>query len=840
MRKKVKCVRIKERFGCFVKKLSLFWFGVFALEIFLLFQNGTIKCLVADGLLMQINLLAIAIIPCLWVIYLIFDFLIAAFDLSRIYQILLSKYFTKGSAASCAEFGVVLENCSTIVLFPDVSPSEGKGKKVWGWGAEAYINSDFSKCLDDKETVLCLGAKPKAFSEHVSMNLKLVAVNKENLRILRKEDRTEVVRQFFTDGKLGFDAPIHGECLILTADGKFVAPAKYADKLTWRINLQSPTEATQNEDFCAFYFENVQKEVSCILEGTGNEQPFCKTGILSLYLKHDTGEVGICTVIELGKKSDEFKNEKIRFIDATNERMIAEIVSDSKKHDEGRYCALIYAYAQKDALKYSEEFCRINKNKILSALLRANKVYAEDVSAEKDSSSNCSFETYFHSKLPDAADKRQSPFFIRSSKWSSATNFFRCKRIPGSWIWGVVVFVLVFILENILLPIITSGDFAQLSVREFFIALCGNFPDKSLLVLVCAAFVLATLVIGIIHNRFVEKRQRKILDKGERAVKHGNFEVRGIFLAGDFNGYDPLSVKLRLTPYEHHFPQDLKEESLGFYKADPDDGMKFVISEFQNRRNVLECRLDKCKYTDVRAVQQLVLHAKDGPAKKQLDTYREALSKLNPCSKDMLTDKYRRNLPPNALCAHVVVMTQDGYVVVMKRDSQTFYSPCAIAVSAEEQMSQNDIYEDKVRLNNWVERLCEEEMGLTIDNCNRESLGDIRVMSIFEEKDILNVAICIVLKLNITRRQLQAIMKYFPRKDYEGIFAFAKMEDVWNHYVKTMNEDKNKTSNNEPDKYHPTSIYRLYWCAVREQRFDIAAKILAFLESRCPNGEECT
>ena len=141
-------------------------------------------------------------------------------------------------------------------------------------------------------------------------------------------------------------------------------------------------------------------------------------------------------------------------------------------------------------------------------------------------------------------------------------------------------------------------------------------------------------------------------------------------------------------------------------------------------------------------------------------------------------------------------------------------------------MSILDIYDDGVRLGTWIERMCEEELGLTKRNSNSRTLGEIRLMSVFQEKEILNVALCLAMKLRVTKRGLESILKYFPRKDYEGTFLFVKVEDLWNHYLKSIRDGR--------EIYHPTSIYRIFWAALTVKRFDIARRILALEMGKRP------
>jgi hypothetical protein len=97
-------------------------------------------------------------------------------------------------------------------------------------------------------------------------------------------------------------------------------------------------------------------------------------------------------------------------------------------------------------------------------------------------------------------------------------------------------------------------------------------------------------------------------------------------------------------------------------------------------------------------------------------------------------------------------------------------------------------------------------------------------MSVFQEKDIMNVSLALVLWLNVKSKQLQAIIQHYPRKDNEGTFAFLKWEELYNWYVHTI-IPKGKTPS-EDCNFHPTSIYRMYWGAIASLRFDIARRIL--------------
>ena len=114
-----------------------------------------------------------------------------------------------------------------------------------------------------------------------------------------------------------------------------------------------------------------------------------------------------------------------------------------------------------------------------------------------------------------------------------------------------------------------------------------------------------------------------------------------------------------------------------------------------------------------------------------------------------------------------------------RRSPELSYYPNAFDSSAEEQLNVVDFEKEGIRVTNWVERFLQEELGVTCKNSESSSVGQVKVMSIFLEEDALNMALAVKVRLNVTAKQLLAILDSWPRKDYEFQYQMV----TWNQNI---------------------------------------------------------
>ena len=820
MNSSMKAIKIRETLTKWAKSYTFFCFSIFLLEVFRFFMSG--REFRAGSVLVIINAVLLGSAVVLWMGCGILTLYIHVFSWERRYQALLRRFFICPEAMPFVNFGVVFDEYLTLTLFPSISPYDGYRNKVWGWDVGGRIR--WKVCGERMEdSVLCLTTRPKVFSEQITMDLKLAAKKPDDLNFLpppsrqANENRQRLLVECFRNHKIGFDAPIHGECILLSSDGKLVS-ATSSSKMTWRISLKGAMLKCGDE-FCEPYFMEVRDALATAIGVSKDLLEVQKIGILSLYLNQTTGEVGFCTLVQLKNSSADLACEKISFVKCDDERDCASIVSNMSIRGESRYCLLIYAYAQMDIYAFAERLLAKNRLKTVISLWGKR----EGKSAKQFPVDDL-FESEFKDEMPSAPLMGESQLYIRTPWKDRIKNFFhgffRYRLIPfvARHAKGISIATLSFVFGNLIEPVLTNPNLATFDVSMFPSFLSKTLSTRSLLPLLLAFTILLIAGLASFVNYIVLKRQRPFLAEG--CSLFGNC---GIFCAKDCRGADIANVEIRVTDQTHPFPEGLRVPEI--YIADNDDGIKYVLSDCQLSKGSIVCTLDQCLFSDTQAVQRMIKKEKGGTLRilgkdyeNQLDQYRQSLSKLRLGQR--ITSSDRENLPPNSLCAHALVMTSDGYVVVMKRDAATSYYSKRYSVSIEEQMSDLDVFKGKVCLRTWIERMCEEEFGITRQNTNCDSLGNIYLMSIFEEKEILNIALCIYIRLKVSKAQLQYILRYFPRKDYEGFFAFVRMEDLWNHYVKTILAGRNMT-------YHSSAIYRIFWASICERRFDIVDRIRA-------------
>lgn len=156
---------------------------------------------------------------------------------------------------------------------------------------------------------------------------------------------------------------------------------------------------------------------------------------------------------------------------------------------------------------------------------------------------------------------------------------------------------------------------------------------------------------------------------------------------------------------------------------------------------------------------------------------------------------------PQALVLHLTVATRDGFVLLTQRSHKVVYHPRTWSYSIEEQLSTEDLaYDESSVIACWVARALGEELGVRRAEATG---GDVRILAVFLEADILNVAIAALVTLDLDRERLDGTIRGWPRKDYEfGDWDFIAWSDLASHLVR-------------PDRrLHPSSGLRMFLAGI--------------------------
>jgi pyrimidine deaminase RibD-like protein len=153
---------------------------------------------------------------------------------------------------------------------------------------------------------------------------------------------------------------------------------------------------------------------------------------------------------------------------------------------------------------------------------------------------------------------------------------------------------------------------------------------------------------------------------------------------------------------------------------------------------------------------------------------------------------------PNALCMHLIVITQDHKVLLTKRSPKVAYHPNSWSASVEEQLDIQDLDgKTETDCRAWAVRFLQEELGLGPEGYHADT---IRILSVFLESDILGISLCTTVELSLSSDDLIPILRANPRTDYEFTeWAFLDCERE-SLMTELLNPSK---------RYHPTTEYRL-------------------------------
>ncbi len=178
---------------------------------------------------------------------------------------------------------------------------------------------------------------------------------------------------------------------------------------------------------------------------------------------------------------------------------------------------------------------------------------------------------------------------------------------------------------------------------------------------------------------------------------------------------------------------------------------------------------------------------------------------------------------PSILCLHAVLVTTDDRVTIVRRGAGVHYYSGKYAATIEEQFNPRKDAPDgasrPTTLGPWVSRALHEEMAL--DDATHYSLNDVRVLSIFLERTIMNISLSVLVPLQISADELRSHLANHPRPDYE----FDRVQFF-------TDEEALRELRAPSLSHHPTSRYRLLMMLFGARGSDWIKRKLVDLEGR--------
>lgn len=176
---------------------------------------------------------------------------------------------------------------------------------------------------------------------------------------------------------------------------------------------------------------------------------------------------------------------------------------------------------------------------------------------------------------------------------------------------------------------------------------------------------------------------------------------------------------------------------------------------------------------------------------------------------------------PGVAVVHVLVVTNDDRLVFCQRSPYAGYHPSRWSVSFEEQINQKDLAFGNTALSAAAIRGFQEEFA----SGHVITLDDIRILGVFLEYNILNMAFCVYVKAPLSFDEIKSNWDTKAKDKWEAIKIVAEPFTLEN-IVRFLQLGYYGEIEAKREKFHSTSKYRLFLAAVN--RFGLDAVNHAF------------
>jgi len=717
------------------------------------------------------------------------------------YAKVLKDYFVDSNLQEYSNYGITWKKIMTLMSHPEMSHVRKAENVFWGWGDDGTL----TVCPEDASCVewqngFSLKVRPWTCTEQ------------KNVKLMVKAPVIDA-EMSWEDFKKQFDICMKKE-QILYNNQLYIYPL-FLDENGRAIRLQadviqplllSKEHLNQENDIDAIVFEKCVEQLQRQSGYNENAWKPMRYGIVSLFQQVMLEEaklpwIGLLAFVQLRNETVKQLEEQ-QLVEAyyKDEAEVVKFLLDDFQDELVQYALLMYTYTKLKRYDFVElflqEFLRGEKQRkrITSLRKEAEKIYNGNAKEGLVSKSKL----WIRRALYNLSD------FIVSSPWKK------------------ILFLLIFALENIIEPFTVGSAKVSLNVQSIWNALV--LENVETIVLLAMVGLLWLLLLFLFSRESIKNwlnpgqrmLQNLTTTKKEKYVQIG--KNTNLFWAYDLVvGWNEEKVSICVARDDYETAKELLKYENERIINETNDGTKFrmisVSEDVENEKIMI--LVDRCKYTETMRVQEMLrrYHA-NGAHQADYKCFRDALLNLKERSNVIRLEE----IPPNSLCMHAVILTKDDYVLLTTRSENLAYYPGAYDCSAEEQLHKDDFDLDGVRIQNWVERFLEEELGLTKENCASSSLGTIRLLSVFIEEDALNIALVVKIRLNTSKAELEAILDNWPRKDYEFKYQLVNWEAIVEQFEKAQRGELQKG-------FHPTAVNRMYLVACSEMRFDMAERI---------------
>jgi len=314
---------------------------------------------------------------------------------------------------------------------------------------------------------------------------------------------------------------------------------------------------------------------------------------------------------------------------------------------------------------------------------------------------------------------------------------------------------------------------------------------------------------GMVFARLLDSLRESIRGAPIPAVFQDNYVVDGAMTlsicraeGGKITGLPLSKVAIVIENEPFALPQDLEAEYHSFFREKAHDPGRYWDEHGKGDGDKLMLsKLPLIMSDHIDAGGKIYLYVRPVKYSQGLFFQERFLKDAGVIAKNLkdLADEHRAPFP-SILCLHMVIITQDERVVVVRRAPTLHYYPGKYAATIEEQLHPKKDFEavgaDRIMsVEAWVRRALEEEFSLSDHHFAPE---DARILSVFLEHTIMNLSLCALVRIKLDASSLRAHLASNLRSDYEfDRTLFFSSDEALSEVVSPSLA------------HHPTSRYRM-------------------------------